>query len=326
MRLKLLVRTKLVVLALLGAAILAGPPAAGAVVVGIGDQKGDFFADKRFGALGIRHARLIVPWDAVKYQWQIERVDRWLGAAQRARVVPLIVFGKSITEQYHTMLPTVEDFTEIFDAFHARYPWVREYATWNEPNLCTQPTCLNPERVAEYYNVLVRRCPGCRVLGGSVLGVSGMGRWIKRFLAVADPDPRYWGLHNYLDVNSFNRQTTRSLLKVVKGEVWLTETAGLVGWDPGRPIAFRPSVSHAILATRWLFDWMLPVSPRIKRVYLYEWNAVPGSPWDSALISRTGRSRPTLSIVRRVIKKGIRRPGRGEKRARQRWVRSHLGK
>ena len=312
-------------LALLGAALLA-PSAASAVTLGIGDQKTAFFGDARFRALGIRHARLIVPWDALKYGWQADRLDTWMGAAQRTGVTPLIVFGRSVTDQYKTMLPSVDDFAETLATFRARYPWVREFATWNEPNHCSQPTCKDPARVAAYYNLLRARCTGCRVLGASVLGVGGMGKWMKRFLAVANPPPRYWGLHNYLDVNSFNRVTTRAFLRLVKGDVWLTETAGIVSWRVDRDLPFRTSSKHAALALHWLFDWMLPVSKRIKRVYLYEWNAIPGAPWDSGLVGATGRSRPALSVVRSFKRRGVRRPRRDEKQARKRWVKQHLGR
>jgi hypothetical protein len=317
---------RLVAAALVAVAVLATPAAARTVTIGIGDQNGRFFTDARFGTLGIRHARLLVPWDAHKYLWQVERLDRWLDAAHRTGVVPLIVFDRSVTEQYRTMLPSVEDFAETVDAFRARYPWVREFATWNEPNHCTQPTCGHPELVAAYYDVLRRKCSGCRVLGASILGVPGMAKWVKRFLAAADSAPAYWGLHNYLDVNDYNRFATRKLLQVVKGKVWLTETAGLVSWRVDRQLPFRTSATHARFALEWLFDWLLPAERRVTRVYLYQWDYAPGSPWDSALIGSRGKSRPALSVVRRAVRHGVRRLRPGEKKARRRWVKQHMNR
>jgi hypothetical protein len=313
-----------VALALAAGTLLLASPAS-AVVMGIGDQKTAFFGDARFQALKIRHARLIVPWDAMKYPWQVERLDAWLGAAQRAHVIPLVVFGRSITDQYRDMLPTVDDFAETVAAFRARYPWIREFATWNEPNHCSQPTCRDPARVAAFYNLLRARCSDCRVLGAAILGVGGLGKWMRRFLAAAHPRPRYWGFHNYLDVNSFNRVSTRAFLRLVTGEVWLTETAGIVSWHPGRELPFRTSTSHAALAMHWLFDWMLPVSRRIARVYLYEWTAVANARWDSGLVGPTGKSRPALSVVRHYLRSGVRRPRRDEKQARRRWLKKHAG-
>jgi polysaccharide biosynthesis protein PslG len=221
-------RTRLLAIALLACAVAAPAASARKVTVGIADQKPAFFDDSRFRALGVNHARLVVPWDAHKYDWQMERLDKWLQAAQRTGTVPLVVFGRSVTVQYRTMLPSADDFAETVQAFRARYPWVREFATWNEPNHCSQPTCHDPARVAAYYDVLAAECKGCRVLGASVLGVEGMRPWLKKFLAAAHSTPRYWGLHNYLDVNSYVRASTRAFLRAVKGEVWLTETAGIV--------------------------------------------------------------------------------------------------
>jgi hypothetical protein len=93
-----------------------------------------------------------------------------------------------------------------------------------------------------------------------------------------------------------------------------------------RELPFATSAAHARFALDWLFDWLLPAERRITRVYLYQWDHAPGSPWDSALIDSHGRSRPALAVVRRAIRHGIRRTRRGEKKARQRWVRQHLGR
>ena len=42
--------------------------------------------------------------------------------------------------------------------FRERYPWVRDYLTWNEANHCSQPTCRNPKRAAQYYLALRKHC------------------------------------------------------------------------------------------------------------------------------------------------------------------------
>ena len=57
-----------------------------------------------------------------------------------------------------------------------------------------------------------------------------MERWLKVFKQTAKK-PRIWGLHNYRDTNKRKGQRlggTKRLLKAVKGEVWLTETGGIV--------------------------------------------------------------------------------------------------
>ena len=47
-----------------------------------------------------------------------------------------------------------------------------------------------------------------------------------------------WGLHNYIDANRFRTTGTRSLLRAVPGEVWFTETGGLVVRNNGSPVEF----------------------------------------------------------------------------------------
>jgi hypothetical protein len=49
-------------------------------------------------------------------------------------------------------------------------------------------------------------------------------------------------------------------------------------------------------------------SRRIKRVYLYHWDADPKFlTWDSAFVDNRGRARPTLEILRKQINKQRRR-------------------
>jgi hypothetical protein len=45
------------------------------------------------------------------------------------------------------------------------------------------------------------------------------------------------------------------------------------------------------------------LSPRVKRVYFYDWVAPPPTAtWDSALTDRRGRPRPAYSIVRSYMR------------------------
>jgi hypothetical protein len=42
------------------------------------------------------------------------------------------------------------------------------------------------------------------------------------------PTPHLWGLHTYSDTNRFGSSRTRAILAAVPGDVWLTETGGIV--------------------------------------------------------------------------------------------------
>jgi hypothetical protein len=67
-------------------------------------------------------------------------------------------------------------------------------------------------------------------------------------------------------------------------------------------VTFPESAAHAAKATRFVFDDLVPLSRRITRVYLYQWNSNPGpKTWDSALIGPTGKPRPAYRVLQRVL-------------------------
>src|SRR4051812_4607634 len=263
--------------ALLAAAAIGGAAApARALTVGIADNKPDMFADPRFGAAGIRIARLSVGWDALSSPWQLAEIDAWLGAAQAAGVEPLVSFGHSRTDR--RSLPTPERFLFEFRRFRARYPWVRDFATWNEANHCGEPTCHRPPLVAAYYRKLRRECPGCRILAAEVLDQPNMVRWVRSFRHTAHEEPRYWGLHNYIDANRGRVRGTRRLLRAVKGQIWFTETGGIVARRNRHKVTFPESAKHAAAATRFLFRPLLPPPPPAPRGYNHPWEPRPPPP------------------------------------------------
>jgi Glycosyl hydrolase catalytic core len=281
-------------------AALSAASSAQALTIGIADQKPDMFSDPRFLAGDIHFARRAVAWDALTSPTQTAQIDAWMNAARAAHVNPLVSFTNSSTNRRE--LPTPERLLYEFRRFRARYPWVTDYATWNEANHCGQPTCHRPELVASYWRKLRRACPTCRILAAEVLDMPNMTSWVKAFRRKAKVEPRYWGIHNYIDANRLRTTGTRRLLKTVKGQVWFTETGGIVSRTNRRKVTFPESAEHAAKATRFLFDDLIPLSRRITRVYLYHWNSEPGpKTWDSALIGPTGKPRPAYRVLQRVL-------------------------
>jgi hypothetical protein len=129
-----------------------------------------------------------------------------------------------------------------------------------------------------------------------------MTSWVKAFRRAAKVEPRYWGIHNYIDANRLRTTGTRRLLKAVRGQIWFTETGGIVSRTNRRKVTFPESAEHAATATRFLFDDLIPLSRRITRVYLYHWNSYPGpSTWDSGLIGPSGKPRPAYRVLQRVL-------------------------
>src|SRR4051794_16356663 len=297
---------RLVVLLSALAAVLAMPAAATALTVGIADNKPDMYFDPRFERSGVEHARISVAWDALSSPWQTAQLDTWLRAAQAENVTPLVSFGHSRTDRRR--LPTPEHFLFEFRRFRARYPWVTEFATWNEANHCGEPTCHRPRLVAAYYRKLRAECRECRILAAEVLDMPNMVRWVRSFRRAAHQEPRYWGLHNYIDANRRRTTGTRRMLHAVKGQVWFTETGGIVRRTNRHKVTFPESAKHAATATNFLFKKLVPLSRRVTRVYIYQWNAqASGMTWDSALIGPTGRPRPAFDVVERVLSAQARR-------------------
>jgi polysaccharide biosynthesis protein PslG len=300
-RARVRLRFRAVLLGALAAGLTVGLAApAHAVTVGIADNKPEMFSDPRFLAAGIRFVRLSVGWDALSSPWQVAELDAWLGAARAANVVPLVSFGHSRTNR--RSLPTPERYLFEFRRFRARYPWVTEFAAWNEANHCGEPTCHRPRLVAAFYRKLRRECPTCTILAAEVLDTPNMVRWVKAFRRAAHEEPVVWGLHNYVDANRRRTRGTRRLLRAVRGHVWFTETGGIVARHNPHRITFPESAHHAAVATRFVFRRLAPLSRRVTRVYIYQWNAgPPPTTWDSALIGPTGRVRPAWSVVEHAL-------------------------
>ena len=300
-----ILRSLLIAVSLLAAA-LAAPSAAGALVVGIGDQKADMFSDPQFASLGVSHARLAVSWDAMENPWERDQIDTWMDGARAEGVQPLVGFWHARGDR-RRVLPTPSRFKYEFRQFRARYPWVTTFATWNEANHCGEPTCHRPELVAAYYRAMKRECPRCTVLAAEVLDMPNMGSWVDAFQKHLGFRPKFWGLHNYIDANRLRTTGTRTLLAHTRGQIWFTETGGIVQRLNRSKVGFPESPSHAATATRWVFDRLVPLSRRITRVYLYHWNAVRGDNWDSALIDPRGKARPALGVVRGELRRAAAR-------------------
>jgi hypothetical protein len=193
-----------------------------------------------------------------------------------------------------------------FVAFRRRYPWVTDYVASNESNHFGEPTGRRPKLAAQYYRALRSACPSCRIAGATLLDFPNQVAWAKTFVKAAGEQPKYWAVHNYISANRFDDTRTRELLQAVKGELWLTEVGGLVKRRTKASAGkaeLKEGVGHAAKVTRYIFDHLARLSPRIKRIYLYHWNSGgPESSWDSALIGFDNRPRPAMTVLQSVLK------------------------
>jgi len=282
-----------------------------AVLVGIGDQDASMFSDPLFSQVGFRKARYFPSWDVAFHDDQSQWLTQWLGEAQRTGTEPLISFFArlgSACPKKPCKLPTVREYTKAFKAFRKKWPEVKVFSPWNEANHRSQPTFKNPKRAAQFYNVVRKNCRGCKIVAADVIDEKNMERWLKVFKRTAKK-PRIWGLHNYRDTNKRKGQVlggTKRLLKAVKGQVWLTETGGIVKFVlPNGHTLFPKSESRANRATKRMFALAKRYRSRIKRLYIYHWKqpnpADPNQRFDAGLIRYDGTPRPAYRTVQRAL-------------------------
>lgn len=300
------------------ALVVAAPASANDLALGIADQKADTFLDPRVGELGLRHARIGVSWNVLEVDYERERLDRWLATVQQQGITPLITFQHSALDRRD--LPRPEEFVAQFRALRERYPQVTQFAVWNEANHCGQPTCNRPELVAAYWRKLSLACRECTILAAEVLDLDNMSRWILDFREHTRKnyrgdlrEPSYWGLHNYVDANRFRTIGTRRMRAHTRGEIWLTEVGGIVARNNRSDLRLPESPSHAARATQWLLEELVPLTSRIRRLYIYHWQIDElGGSWDSGLITPGGRERPAYRVLEDYVERRREDEGDGD--------------
>jgi hypothetical protein len=288
-------------LALILAVLCIAAPAQAMPVIGIGEQNHRLFADQRFLDLGVKQVRYVIGWDALGSRWQRGEIDAYLGEAKRTGTEVLVSFSRSRTRK-DKYAPNRKQYTRVFRRFRGRYPWVKSYIPWNEANHCSQPTCNREDLAAMYFDIIRSECNTCTTLAADLLDHGDMVGWIREFKRHVQHKPRIWGLHNYVDANRFRQSGTRAMLRAVNGQIWFTETGGIVYRPNPTKIPMNESAPHAAKAVRWVFK-LAALSPRIRRVYFYHWVAPPSRKihWDSALTDHKGRSRPALKVIQRWV-------------------------
>jgi hypothetical protein len=287
-----------------GVLLLAAPAAEARLQLGMGEQNPAFFDDPRWQALKARHVRYVVSWDALHRPRELAQLDAWMAAAQRVGAKPLITFGHSWRRGRLLYLPSRDQFAREFRAFRRRYPRQRLFQVWNEGNHGTQPTFRRPDRAARYFDAMKRNCPTCTIVAPSVLDADNMLSWIREFRRVARRRVRIWSIHNHLDANRHRTIGTRTLLRNTRGQVWFTETGGIVNRVVDGRRRREYNKRNAVKATRNVFK-LARLSRRVTRIYFYHWVAPQDRRprWDSAFIDPNGRARPALAVLKRQARR-----------------------
>jgi hypothetical protein len=192
--------------------------------------------------------------------------------------------------------PSVAAYKSSFKRFRQLYPWVKTYGAWNEANHESQPVARNPKRAAQYFLAARSLCGGCKIVALDVLDQKNMTSYVQSFKRFDKGKARIWGLHNYGDVNRKRTSGTRDLLRIAPGEVWLTETGGILKFGS----AFPRSTSRQTRATKYMFKMVSRFDSRVRglrgritRLYNYQWTgAKKGARFDAGLVNPNGTQRP----------------------------------
>jgi hypothetical protein len=302
-------RRLVVLLCALGA--LAAFPAIGQAkpLVGFSEQGASMFTDPLFTSLhNVKIARLIVSYDAVvKHTSEEQTTADWLKGAAADGIEPLVSLNHSRGCFGNCKLPSAAQYTKAFKAFHTRFPQVKDISPWNEANHFSQPTYKSPKAAARFYSIAKANCRGCKIVALDVLDQHTVKRGKKVFLSAEDytkqfkhfvkGSPTIWGLHNYSDTNRFRNSVTKSYSRLVHGQIWLTETGGVVKLGRGFPY----SISRAAKAVSFMFK-LASSNSKIKRLYVYQWTgATKGARFDAGVINPDGSPRPAYNIIKQKL-------------------------
>jgi hypothetical protein len=284
----------------------AGPAVAVAVTIGIGSNDRSMFSDPRFLALHVRTARAIVPWDIVTRRadrGELRSFRAWLSAAERDHVSPMISFGADWINPAPNYIPTVSQFERAVKPFLRRFPQIKTYTPWNEPDFSWRRLAREPALAANYFNALYKLCHHCTVIAGDVyLPTSGqryinhatalLRPWLRAYIRGLHHRPAGWALHNYRDVRGHTTGQLRTLMSMTSGPIWLDETGGVLRRGSWRTQSARAAAHDE----RFLLS-LARRYHRIKRIYHYQWRGVSSAGWDSGLIAPDDRPRPAYTVL-----------------------------
>ncbi|HTZ63441.1 MAG TPA: hypothetical protein VMB51_05000 [Solirubrobacteraceae bacterium] len=284
--------------------------AASSFLTGIGDEAGEMFGNPLWQQLHTKIARYIAPYDAAVHPYSLDQAKVWIRSAEAHHQQVLVAFYHS--EYTPTRMPSVATYQKDVAKFVKLFPHVRQYQSWdeanrgNEPHQWSSPTAVE---AAKYYQALIRVCKGCTVIGLDVLDqqfIQPTLRYIAEFKSeigkLKTIMPTIWGLHNYSDVNRLESWRTRDIVRAFgRGQVWLTETGGLVKFGGGFPNKHGEGLTRAAKVLKFVFA-VAGALPQIKRLYIYDWTGgTSRTRFDAGLMNAKDQPRPGYVVVCKAL-------------------------
>jgi hypothetical protein len=303
-------RRFLPIVALLTCAIFAAPAQAN-FKVGMADQDARMFDNRNFQRLNIKRIRYIVPFDWYKHGYQVNEVRHFLDRANAAGAEVLVHFTAKrgcytngrYSRKKKCRAPSVRTYRSQFQRFRRTFPAITVFGVWNEGNHVSQPIANKPRLAARYFLAARSACRACTFVAADVLDSKNMTAWLAKFRRAAKGKASIYGLHNYSDVNRRRSSGTRRLLRTVPGQVWLTETGGILKFLP----SFKRSERRQANRTKYMFGLVdkydrrrSGMRSRITRLYNYQWTGVTkGARFDAGLVNPNGSARKAYRQFRK---------------------------
>jgi hypothetical protein len=278
-------------------------------LTGIGDEQKEMFSNRLYQQLHTKIARYIAPYDAAVRPYSLAKAKAWIYAAKAQHQQILVAFYHS--EYTPTKMPSFAVYQRDVQKFVKLFPGVKQYQSWDEANRGNVPRAFSSPSAAaaaKYYQALKRVCKGCTVIGLDVLdqdNISSTLRYIVAFKSevrrLHTAMPSIWGLHNYSDINRLESWRTRQLVRALGGQVWLTETGGIVQFGGAFPNKHGSGLARATKVLKYMFA-VAGAIPQIKRLYIYDWTGgYTSTRFDAGLMNAHDQPRPGYVVVCRAL-------------------------
>jgi hypothetical protein len=306
-------------------AALALPAAGQAYLVGIADQPppgsmNTMFSNPLYTKLiapqpaSQRISRYIAPYDVAdgnpKNLAFLNTFRLYYQQATAAHVQVMVAFYHSeLTRSNGTppRQPSTALYTRDIQKFFRLFPHIKTYQPWNESNRGTIRGLLyspSASQAASYYLALKKVCHGCTIAGLDVLDgpsirptINYINEFKRDVIRARGKLPTIWGLHNYSDTNRNRTLGTRAVLADTSGQLWLTETGGVVQLGHDFTNVNGAGLKRAAGALSFMFR-LATLSSRIKRLYIFQWSGgTPNVRFDAGLLDANGKPRPGYYVV-----------------------------
>ncbi len=283
--------------------------ASASYLTGVGDEQTSMFTNPLWQQLHTKIVRYIAPWDAATRADELGRARAWIKAAEENHQQILVAFYHS--EHTPTKLPSISSYQKAVAKFVKDFPHVRQYQSWNESNRGNVKGAFSSPSAgasARYYQALKRVCKGCTVIGLDVLDaytinatLRYIGEFKREITHLHTVMPSIWGLHNYSDLNRLESWRTREISKKFGGQVWLTETGGLVQFKPSFLNNRGSGLSRASKVLKYMFA-VASANKQIKRLYIYNWiGGNSHTRFDAGLMNAKDQPRPGYVTVCKAL-------------------------